>query len=187
MWIWMKSFGYVLILHELHTLSSTFTLLQNIWMLDEKHPFCSLKKRCALWEKQYECATHLSPRLFSDLKPRAVASLTVPGRQEFHFPHFSSNRDQFFLFFLKLCSFSSSLKPSGWATPLLNPNPIIISYSVVRIRSIYLFSVRIFKSEIIISMIFETFATDAIMILYYLTFFFVANVPIKAKYLEYHE
>ena len=28
---------------------------------------------------------------------RAVASLTVPGGQEFHFPHFSSNFDQFIL------------------------------------------------------------------------------------------
>ena len=36
---------------------------------------------------------------------RAVASLTVPGGQEFHFPHFSSNFDQFFLFFLKLYYF----------------------------------------------------------------------------------
>ena len=31
---------------------------------------------------------------------RAVASLTVLGGQEFHFPHFSSNFDQFSLFFL---------------------------------------------------------------------------------------
>ena len=45
--------------------------------------------------------------------PRAVASLTVPGGQEFHFPNF----------FLKLWSifpqtllFSSSFWPSGWAT-----------------------------------------------------------------------
>ena len=30
---------------------------------------------------------------------RAVASLTVPGGQGFHFPHFSSNFDQFFLLF----------------------------------------------------------------------------------------
>ena len=47
---------------------------------------------------------------------RAVASLTVPGGQEFHFPHFSSNFDQFYLFFLKLFSFSSSFWPSGWAS-----------------------------------------------------------------------
>ena len=46
---------------------------------------------------------------------RAVASLTVPGGQEFHFPHFSSNFDQFILFFLKLYSFSSSFWFSGWA------------------------------------------------------------------------
>ena len=46
---------------------------------------------------------------------RAVASLTVLGGQEFHFPHFSSNFDQFFLFFLKLYLFSSSFWPSGWA------------------------------------------------------------------------
>ena len=47
---------------------------------------------------------------------RAVASLTVPGGQEFHFPHFSSNSDQFFLFFLKLDLLSSSFWPSGWAS-----------------------------------------------------------------------
>ena len=46
---------------------------------------------------------------------RAVASLTVPGGQEFHFPNFSSNFDQFILFFLKLYSFSSSVWFSGWA------------------------------------------------------------------------
>ena len=43
---------------------------------------------------------------------RAVASLTVPGGQEFHFPHFSSNFDQFFLFFLNF-HFSSSFDPLG--------------------------------------------------------------------------
>ena len=32
---------------------------------------------------------------------RAVASLMVPGGQDFQFPHFSSNFDQFDLFFLK--------------------------------------------------------------------------------------
>ena len=37
---------------------------------------------------------------------RAVASLTVLGGQEFHFPHFSSNLDQVFLLFFKLFSFS---------------------------------------------------------------------------------
>ena len=47
---------------------------------------------------------------------RAVASLTVPGGQEFHFPHFSPNFDLFFLFFLKLFSFSSSFWLSGWAS-----------------------------------------------------------------------
>ena len=34
-----------------------------------------------------------------NITSRAVASLTVPGGQEFHFPHFSSNFDQFLLFF----------------------------------------------------------------------------------------
>ena len=46
---------------------------------------------------------------------RVVASLTVPGGQEFHFPDFSLNLDQFILFFLKLYSFSSSFWFSGWA------------------------------------------------------------------------
>ena len=47
---------------------------------------------------------------------RAVASLTVPGGQEFLFPHFSSNFDQFSLSFLNFYAFSSSFWPSGWAT-----------------------------------------------------------------------
>ena len=47
---------------------------------------------------------------------RAVANLTVPGGQELHFPNFSSNFDQFFLFFLKLDLFSSSFWFSGWAS-----------------------------------------------------------------------
>ena len=34
---------------------------------------------------------------------RAVASLMAPGGQDFNFPHFSSNIDQFELFFLKNC------------------------------------------------------------------------------------
>ena len=33
------------------------------------------------------------------MKARAVASLTVLGGQEFHFPHFFLNFDQFFLIF----------------------------------------------------------------------------------------
>ena len=47
---------------------------------------------------------------------RAVASLTIPGGQDFHFPHFSSNFDQFLLFFLIYFSFSSSFWLSGWAS-----------------------------------------------------------------------
>ena len=42
--------------------------------------------------------------------------LTVPGGQEFHFPHFSSNFDKIFVFFLKLYLFSSSFWPSGWTS-----------------------------------------------------------------------
>ena len=47
---------------------------------------------------------------------RAVASLTIPRGQDFHFPNFSSNFDQFLSFFLKFCSFSPSFWLSGWAT-----------------------------------------------------------------------
>ena len=47
---------------------------------------------------------------------QGVASLTVPGGQEFPFLHFPSNFDQVFLFFLKLFLFSSSLWLSGWAS-----------------------------------------------------------------------
>ena len=49
-------------------------------------------------------------------KDRAVASLTVPSGQEFTFPLFFLNFDQFFLFFLKLDIFSSSFWFSGWAS-----------------------------------------------------------------------
>ena len=45
---------------------------------------------------------------------RAVASLTVQDGQEFHFSHFSSYLDQFFLFSSNL--FSSSFWLSGWAS-----------------------------------------------------------------------
>ena len=47
---------------------------------------------------------------------KAVASLTVPGGKSSTFLILSSSFDQFFLSFLKLFSFSSSLWPSGWAT-----------------------------------------------------------------------
>ena len=50
------------------------------------------------------------------LDARAVASLTVPGGQSSTFLIFSSNFDQFVLFFLKLYSFSSSFWYSGWAS-----------------------------------------------------------------------
>ena len=50
---------------------------------------------------------------------RAVASLTVPGGQEFHFTHFfPSNFDQFFSFFLEIYLFSSSFWPlPTWESP----------------------------------------------------------------------
>ena len=70
-------------------------------------------RRVRKWSELY--LAHETEKL-AILKYRAVASLTISGGQKFHFPHFSSNRDQFFLFFLKLCSFSSSFWPSGWAT-----------------------------------------------------------------------
>ena len=51
------------------------------------------------------------------LVARAVASLTVPGGQEFHFPHlFPQIAINFSLFFLKLNLFSSSFWLSGWAS-----------------------------------------------------------------------
>ena len=53
--------------------------------------------------------------LFSQ-KTRAVASLTVPSGQEFHFPHFFLKFRLISLFFLKLYLFSSSFWPSGWAS-----------------------------------------------------------------------
>ena len=46
----------------------------------------------------------------------AVASLTVPGGQEFHFPQFPQIVINFSFFFLKLSSLSSSIGPSAWAT-----------------------------------------------------------------------
>ena len=47
---------------------------------------------------------------------RPVASLTVPGGQSSTFVIFSSNFDQFFLFFLKVNLFSSSFWLFGWAS-----------------------------------------------------------------------
>ena len=47
---------------------------------------------------------------------RAVASLTVPGGQGSTFLIFSSNFDQFSLFFLRFYLFSSSFWLSGWAS-----------------------------------------------------------------------
>ena len=45
----------------------------------------------------------------------------VPGGQEFHFPHFSSNFHHFFLFFLKFSTFLSSFWPSGGGGRLAHP------------------------------------------------------------------
>ena len=51
----------------------------------------------------------LSPCSHLWLHPfKAIASLAVPGGQELHFPHFSSNFHQFSLFFLKLSIFLAS-------------------------------------------------------------------------------
>ena len=47
---------------------------------------------------------------------RAVASLTVPGGQGSTFLIFSSNFDQFSLFFLRFYLFSSSFWLSEWAS-----------------------------------------------------------------------
>ena len=72
---------------------------------------------------------------------RAVASLTIPGGQEFHFPHFSSNFDKFFLFFLKLDLFSFLFWRSGWATrplgkALATPLPLSQSIAVSLVLSV---------------------------------------------------
>ena len=50
---------------------------------------------------------------FTALRHMSVASLAVPGGQEFHFLHFFSNFHHCFLFLLKLSSFW----PFGWAHP----------------------------------------------------------------------
>ena len=63
-----------------------------------------------MWECRAVTTTTIAPY-------RAIASLTVPGGQEFHFPHFFlKSRLSFFLYFLKLNSFSSSFWPSRWAS-----------------------------------------------------------------------
>ena len=66
---------------------------------------------------QTKCPQNLV-RAHKTLRPgaRAVASLIVPGGQEFHFLTFSSNVNQVFLCFLKLYLFSSSFWPSRWAS-----------------------------------------------------------------------
>ena len=65
-------------------------------------------------------------------QPRAVT-----GGQEFYFPYFSSNRNQFFLFFLKLCSFSPSFWSSKWANRPSGKalaTPLIMLLNEVEIR-----------------------------------------------------
>ena len=61
---------------------------------------------------------HISPSCGtnSGVTSRAVASLTVPGGQEFHFPHFFLKFRPIVLIFLKLHLFSSSFWPSGRAS-----------------------------------------------------------------------
>ena len=70
------------------------------------------------------------------VQDKAVVSLTIPGGQEFHFPHFFLKFRSFFSYFLlKLYLFSSSFWPSGWAsrppgkdlaTPLVQEKPLEI-------------------------------------------------------------
>ena len=54
---------------------------------------------------------------FCDLYKQNSQGLSQPQSSGWaRLPHFSSNHYQFFLFFLKLCSFSSSFWPSRWAS-----------------------------------------------------------------------
>ena len=71
---------------------------------------------------------------------RAVASLTVPGGQEFHFPHFSSNRDQFFLLFpqtLLIFFLLLALRVGDSGKALATPLPLVML--------VLIFSKEIFK------------------------------------------
>ena len=84
----------------------------NMWLNNAFLSSCAeLSLKTISMISKYNIGINNNPTL-----SRAVASLTVPGGQEFQFPHFSSNFDQFSLFFLNFYSFSSSFLPSGWAT-----------------------------------------------------------------------
>ena len=71
---------------------------------------------------------------------RAVASLTVPDGQKFNFPHFSSNRDSFFLLFLKLCYFLPHFGPTregpGYATDVFPRMLVSMGWVIVKDESI---------------------------------------------------
>ena len=85
------------------------------------HVFCDvltsvidfmMMKRCHMptwWRQCYEVAKYYE-RYF--VHCRAVASLTVPGGQKFHFPNFFL---KFWSIFPQTLLFSSSFWPSGWA------------------------------------------------------------------------
>ena len=79
-----------------------------------------MDQKCRMFRKT-EHSGHITDTRCKKVGPwssegvRGVASLTIPGGQEFHF-HFSSNFYRLFLFFPKFSSFSSSFWPSGWAT-----------------------------------------------------------------------
>ena len=64
------------------------------------------------WYDLHRTFMQLHALMYQMVGTRGVASLTVPAGQEFHFPHFSSNFHNFFIF-LKLFSFLSSFWPSG--------------------------------------------------------------------------
>ena len=90
---------------------------------------------------------------------RAVASLTVPGEQEFEFPNFSSNFDQFFLFFAQTWLIFFLILALGGGRDVAHPTKalatpliILIDGSVVTMSEVSLFDDRDLLANVDISM-----------------------------------
>ena len=76
---------------------------------------------------------------------RAVASLTVPGGQAFHFPHSFLTFWPIFLNFPYFFLFSSSFWPSGWSTC---PGYATDLYPIVVFLIILVIATRIYRNQV---------------------------------------
>ena len=96
-------------LHVFHTTSLHLDYLHEVYSFDpgsSSHRWCRVEPTYFAFPPwKYVGST------------RAVASLTVPGGQDFHFPYSFLKFQSYFLIFLTLFSFCSSFCPPGKALP----------------------------------------------------------------------